>query len=585
MSEQEPKIEEKTEVERNKEDKEETKEKIELEKKEVTQEKAESDKNEEKQEKKEDQNKEKEETKETKEKTEQEKKEEIQKEIKGTEKKEEIQEKKDNEKEKIQNSNNENTINDKNKKEENEEKNDAKESEEKKEEESEKKNPRNKNFNPEDYILMLSIGTGNFSEVHMVEHKVTKILYALKSFQKRRVESLHKERDVLMEKYAMEKIDPNPYIIGYYGSAKDDFEMFILYEYINGGDLWHKSVIYGMPCEKLIKYYFIQLLKGIKHIHSFNIAHRDIKPENIMVTKDEKLIKIIDFGSSLDLDGTDFEGKIAEMKKKEKKKRPDFLHFVGTPNYMAPECVHNQFSDKRCDIWSLGCVLFDLITGFPPFNGASEYLIFQKSIEAKYIFPEGVVPELAKDLIQKCIVIDPAKRPTIDEILNHPYLKEEVNDPHFFDDLPKMTEKEKIFFDIKNKLKEYFGKYKDISNNLDAIKDHEKMEEDLKRNDIKPEPSPEDEKMKLLCSKKEEYLKEYNDGLEELKNKIKEFKKSEDNEENITFNKKLDFLEVRIKHDLFNQVYRGFEFPPKHNEINFEENSYSSDEDKKEKKK
>ena len=166
---------------------------------------------------------------------------------------------------------------------------------------------------------MLSIGTGNFSQVQMVEHKETKILYALKSFEKRRVESLHKERDVLMEKHALEKITPSPYIINYYGSAKDDFEMYILYEYINGGDLWNKSVIYGMSCEKLIKYYFIQLLQGIKHIHSFNIVHRDIKPENIMVTKDEKYIKIIDFGSSLDLIGTEFEKKWLNEKKKKKR--------------------------------------------------------------------------------------------------------------------------------------------------------------------------------------------------------------------------------------------------------------------------
>ena len=446
---------------------------------------------------------------------------------------------------------------------------------------NEDKKIKGKNFNPDDYVLMLSIGTGNFSNIQMVEHKETKILYALKSFEKRRVESLHKERDVLMEKYAMEKITPSPYIIGYYGSAKDDFEMYILYEYINGGDLWHKSVIYGMPCEKMIKYYFIQLLKGIQHIHSFNIAHRDIKPENIMVTKDEKFIKIIDFGSSLDLDGTDFERKMAEMKKKEKKKRPDFIHFVGTPNYMAPECVHNQFSDKRCDLWSLGCVLYDLITGFPPFLGASEYLIFQKSIEAKYIFPDGIVPPLAEDFIKKCIVIEPDKRMTIDEMMNHPYLKEEVNDLNFFNELPQMTEEEKNYFDIKNKIKEEFSKFKDISNNLDAIKEHEKMQEDLKRNDITPEPSPDDEKVKLLCSKKEEYQKEYKEGLEALNNKIKEYKKSEDNEENKKYNKKLDFLETRIKHDLFNITYKGFEFPPKHNEITPEENSYSSEEENK----
>ena len=418
---------------------------------------------------------------------------------------------------------------------------------------------------------MLSIGTGNFSEVHLVEHKTTKVLYALKSFEKRRVQSLHKERDVLMEKYALEKITPHKNIIGYYGSAKDDFEMFILYEYINGGDLWHKKVIYGIPCEKMIKYYFIQILHAVKHIHSFNIAHRDLKPENIMITKDGKNIKLIDFGSSKDIGGTEFEKQIEEMKKKEKKRRPDFQHFVGTPNYMAPECVHNQFSDKRCDLWSLGCILYDLIVGFPPFNGASEYLIFQKSIEAKYIFPEGVVSDLAQDFIKKCIVIDPDKRISIEEMLQHPYLKEEANDPKFFDELKEMTEEEKEFYDIKNKLKEKYGKYKDISNNLNAIKDHEKMEEDLKRNDIKPEPTANDEKIKLLCSKKDEYQKEYNEALEELKKDINKYKK----EKNDKFNQKMDFLETRIKHDLFNIIYRGFEFPPEKNEISLKDSDSS----------
>ena len=122
-------------------------------------------------------------------------------------------------KNKIVNKEDENSKNEKEKSETEEEKeNDSKQNQ----------NKKGKNFKPEDYILMLSIGTGNFSNVHLVEHKDTKILYALKSFEKRRVESLHKERDVLMEKHALEKITPNEYIIGYYGSAKDDFEMYKL---------------------------------------------------------------------------------------------------------------------------------------------------------------------------------------------------------------------------------------------------------------------------------------------------------------------------------------------------------------------
>ena len=140
-----------------------------------------------------------------------------------------------------------------------------------------------------------------------------------------------------------------------------------------------------------------------------------------------------------------------------------------------------------------------------------------------------------------------------------------------------MNEEVKHYFDITNK-------FKDISNNLDAIKIHEKREVDLKPNDIKPEPSPDDGKIKLLCFKKGEYQKEYKEGLEQLNNKIKEYKKPEENDEIIKYNKKLDFLEVRIKHDLFNITYRGLDFPPKNDDITPEENSYSNDEDENNKK-
>ena len=97
------------------------------------------------------------------------------------------------------------------------------------------------------------------------------------------------------------------------------------------------------------------------------------------------------------------------------------------------------------------------------------------------------------------------------------------------------------------------------------------MEEDLKRNDIKPEPTANDEKIKLLCSKKDEYQKEYNEALEELKKDINKYKK----EKNDKFNQKMDFLETRIKHDLFNIIYRGFEFPPEKNEISLKDSDSS----------
>jgi len=132
-------------------------------------------------------------------------------------------------------------------------------------------------FDPSNYQIMMQIGSGNFSELFMVEHKETKILYTMKTFTKSRVEQLKKQEDVLMEKHVMHKIEEHDNIIKFYGCSKDEIFLYILYEYVNGGELWRRCVIYGLPSEKLIKYYFLQILDGISHMHRHKIVHRDIK--------------------------------------------------------------------------------------------------------------------------------------------------------------------------------------------------------------------------------------------------------------------------------------------------------------------
>ncbi len=132
-------------------------------------------------------------------------------------------------------------------------------------------------INPDEYVTMMQIGQGNFSELYLVEHKDTKVLYAMKMFTKQRIEQLKKQEDVLMEKHVMNKISQHENIIDFHGCNKDEVFLYILYEYVNGGELWKKSVVYGLPSVKLIKYYFLQSLDGISHLHSYNIAHRDIK--------------------------------------------------------------------------------------------------------------------------------------------------------------------------------------------------------------------------------------------------------------------------------------------------------------------
>ncbi len=139
-------------------------------------------------------------------------------------------------------------------------------------------------YDPDDYVTMMLIGQGNFSELYMVEHKTTKILYTQKMFTKRRVEQIKKQCDVLMEKHVMKKLPEHNNIIKCYGTYKDEMYLYLLYEYVNGGELWKKSIIYGLPNEKLVKYYFLQVLDGISHMHKYNIVHRDIKVMNLLKT-------------------------------------------------------------------------------------------------------------------------------------------------------------------------------------------------------------------------------------------------------------------------------------------------------------
>jgi len=187
-----------------------------------------------------------------------------------------------------------------------------------------------------------------------------------------RVEQLKKQEDVLMEKHVMKKLPIHRNIIKFYGSNKDSIHLYILYEYVNGGELWRRATVYGLPSEKLVKFYFLQVLDGISHMHRHKIVHRDIKPENIMVTKDQKTLKIIDFGSCKDMEGTDFERKFYLERDKMNLREPTYKNFLGTPNYMAPECVRNKNSDYSSDLWSLGCLLYNLFTGFFPFLGKSD---------------------------------------------------------------------------------------------------------------------------------------------------------------------------------------------------------------------
>ena len=132
-------------------------------------------------------------------------------------------------------------------------------------------------------------------------------------------------------------------------------------------------------------------------------------------------VKLIDLGSSDDLSRPEIRAKTND----DNTKRPQHKYFVGTAQYMAPECQHNKPTTKASDVWSLGCVLYQLHTGLTPFRGGSDYLIFKLSGNAEILridkLSTSVLPQAAKDLMKRMVVVEQDKRISIEEVLQDPY--------------------------------------------------------------------------------------------------------------------------------------------------------------------
>ncbi|SIO73780.1 Protein kinase domain [Babesia microti strain RI] len=267
----------------------------------------------------------------------------------------------------------------------------------------------------DDFDLERRIGTGNFSNIWFASLKCDPEKYfALKIFDRKQVEKLKVQECLVQERRNMAKLmDPgHPNIIKFEGSFKDDKNLYILYEMADTGELWNFMKLTGIPYEKLAANLILQLVNSLEYIHSKNIVHRDIKCENLVISRDGQL-KLIDFGSSVDLDypiptvnGTQ--------------------HCVGTPRFMAPESVQNGNSGKLRDLWSLGCTIYQILTGHPPFFGSTDYFVYNRILSGELKIP-NCLSEAARDLIKKLIVLEPQNRlgaiNGFSEIKNHKFFE------------------------------------------------------------------------------------------------------------------------------------------------------------------
>lgn len=248
------------------------------------------------------------------------------------------------------------------------------------------------------------LGKGAFGEVRKALHLESGVYRAIKIIYKAQA-SAEEQAKILNEIEILRQLD-HPNIVRIYEYFEDNKFIYIVMELIGGGELFDKIQAAHHFSERKAAEYFIQLLGGVNYLHKHNIVHRDLKPENILF--DGELLKIVDFGTS----------KMYDTAKKMKK-----CH--GTPYYIAPEVLNGSYTEK-CDVWSLGVILYILLSGYPPFNGPTDDDILSAVLKGKFSFefPEFKnVSDASKRLIKRMLTYNVRDRPTIDEVLLDPWFK------------------------------------------------------------------------------------------------------------------------------------------------------------------
>ena len=267
---------------------------------------------------------------------------------------------------------------------------------------------KNINSNPfDDYVVIKDIGSGTYSKVQLVQHKINLSIRAMKVIKKKKKKGTNQtnEHDVYKEVNLLIKMD-HPNIVKIFEFYNGEKEYYLIMEYCEGGELFDKIVKSNLT-EIQCAYIMYQILSAVNYCHKMKIIHRDLKPENILIKKDEDgfyRVKVCDFGTSKAF-------KIGDTEKQ----------LVGSAYYIAPEVIQKKYNLK-CDLWSCGVIMFVLLTKKPPFGGRNDAIIMQNIQIGKY--KEQLLDEYspyAKELVALLLEKNIKKRINAEQALNHPW--------------------------------------------------------------------------------------------------------------------------------------------------------------------
>ena len=272
--------------------------------------------------------------------------------------------------------------------------------------------------NYSDYTELEKLGSGAFADVVLCLHKPTNTHRAVKLIHKAGLAKSQKDPIYMLKEIQILKNLDHPNILKCFEIFEDELKYYVSTEYCPAGDLFGEICKLKKFTEAQASNIMFQLLSALIYCHDKCIIHRDLKPENILLMEkgDSLSIKVADFGSSCILDP---ECKLSGC--------------FGSAYYLAPEVFSNNYNEK-CDIWSLGIIMYILLTGRPPYPGKESKVIMKSVKETPFIItPYKVVgvTSVAVDLMKKLLIIDANERISAREAILHPWIQtyRDASDP------------------------------------------------------------------------------------------------------------------------------------------------------------
>lgn len=242
----------------------------------------------------------------------------------------------------------------------------------------------------DDFELLTVIGKGSFGKVMQVRKKDDGKIFAMKVLRKDTIIARKQVTHTKSEKNILMRIQ-HPFIVNLNYAFQTKDKLYMILDYINGGELFFHLKKEGRFAEARVKLYAAEIASALDHLHKLDIVYRDLKPENILLDS-EGHICITDFGLSKQIESS--EGTHT---------------FCGTPEYLAPEVLKGQGHGTAVDWWSLGTLLFEMLTGLPPFYAQNVNVMYTKILSGELRFP-AFISDHAKSLLEGLLTREPEKR-------------------------------------------------------------------------------------------------------------------------------------------------------------------------------